>query len=179
MSRFRDLPIIDMSAGAFAEDIEKGLAAGMNAYITKPVDIEKAITTIVEVLKCGCPLVGSSETVRNKESDTLGDLSLFDMQLALTYWRSEDKVRSYLLTFIETYSEFFSQISENPDLVTFESIHKIKGASSVLGMQDLTNALSHLEALLRSESSKSTLQVETLVGVWNSTLSRLKQILEH
>ena len=179
MSRFRDLPIIGMSAGAYAEDIEKGLAAGMNAYITKPVDIEKAITTIVEVLKSGRPLVGSSETVVNKESDTLGDLSLFDMQLALTYWRSEDKVKSYLLTFIETYSEFFAQIIENPDLVTVESIHKIKGASSVLGMQDLTNALSHLEALLRSESSKSTLQVETLVGVWNSTLSRLKQILEH
>ncbi|MEY3037797.1 MAG: hypothetical protein RL143_364, partial [Pseudomonadota bacterium] len=73
----------------------------------------------------------------------------------------------------------FSQISENPDLVTVDSIHKIKGSSSVLGMRDLTNALSHLEALLRSESSKSTLQVETLVGVWNSTLSRLKKILEH
>ncbi len=41
MTRFKQLPIVGLSAGAYAEDIESASNAGMNAYITKPVDIEK------------------------------------------------------------------------------------------------------------------------------------------
>ena len=37
----REIPIIAMTANAFAEDIERCLAAGMNAHIAKPVDFDK------------------------------------------------------------------------------------------------------------------------------------------
>ncbi len=41
------IPIIAMTANAFAEDIQSALAAGMNAHVAKPIDIE----TLLEVLK--------------------------------------------------------------------------------------------------------------------------------
>ena len=41
-----NIPIIAMTANAFEEDREKSVRAGMNAHITKPIDIE----TIVDVL---------------------------------------------------------------------------------------------------------------------------------
>lgn len=34
-----DIPIIAMTADAFAEDVQKCLDAGMNAHVAKPIDI--------------------------------------------------------------------------------------------------------------------------------------------
>lgn len=36
-----EIPIIAMTANAFQEDAEKCIAVGMNAYLAKPLDIEK------------------------------------------------------------------------------------------------------------------------------------------
>jgi CheY-like chemotaxis protein len=35
------VPIISMSANAFREDVEAAMAAGMNDYLLKPLDLEK------------------------------------------------------------------------------------------------------------------------------------------
>ena len=40
------IPIIAMSANAFTDDIEKSHAAGMNAHLVKPLDMEKLKETI-------------------------------------------------------------------------------------------------------------------------------------
>ena len=46
-----DIPVIAMTANAFADDRRKSLEAGMNEHITKPIDIEKMITVIAEYRK--------------------------------------------------------------------------------------------------------------------------------
>jgi signal transduction histidine kinase/CheY-like chemotaxis protein len=40
------LPIVAISANTFTEDVEKSLAAGMNAHLGKPINIEEAIVCI-------------------------------------------------------------------------------------------------------------------------------------
>ena len=42
----KTVPILAMTANAFAEDAEKCLAAGMNAHLAKPLDIDKVISAI-------------------------------------------------------------------------------------------------------------------------------------
>ena len=44
------IPIIAMSANAFEQDIEKSLAAGMNAHLTKPIKPEQLTLTMKEYL---------------------------------------------------------------------------------------------------------------------------------
>ena len=44
----KTIPIIAMTANAFAEDAEKCFAAGMNAHLAKPLDISKMIATIAQ-----------------------------------------------------------------------------------------------------------------------------------
>mgnify|MGYP002982692795 CR=1 FL=1 len=58
----KTIPIVAMTANAFSEDIQHSLTAGMNAHISKPVDmmlLEKTIRSI----KSG----GGSETQADKE----------------------------------------------------------------------------------------------------------------
>ena len=42
------IPIIAMTANAFAEDVQRCLDSGMNAHLAKPLDIEKVKKTICE-----------------------------------------------------------------------------------------------------------------------------------
>ena len=47
----KNIPIIAMTANAFAEDVKSSLDAGMNAYILKPVDMNKLEETIISFNK--------------------------------------------------------------------------------------------------------------------------------
>ena len=44
------VPVIAMSANAFAEDVQAALAAGMNAHIAKPIDVGAMMETLAKVL---------------------------------------------------------------------------------------------------------------------------------
>lgn len=46
-----NIPIIAMTANAFKEDRDAALASGMNAHLTKPLNIEKLMRTIAEYTK--------------------------------------------------------------------------------------------------------------------------------
>ena len=45
-----EIPIIAMTANAFAEDIQAASAAGMTAHIAKPIDVGILKTTLYKVL---------------------------------------------------------------------------------------------------------------------------------
>ena len=46
-----DIPVIAMTANAFAEDVQAAKDAGMNAHIAKPFDLKQMLATLTEVLK--------------------------------------------------------------------------------------------------------------------------------
>lgn len=47
----RTIPIIAMTANAFAEDEQRSRAAGMNLFLTKPIDAEKMLKIVAQCLK--------------------------------------------------------------------------------------------------------------------------------
>ena len=47
----KTVPIIAMTANAFKEDVEAALGAGMNGHIAKPLDVDKMMDTLTEVLR--------------------------------------------------------------------------------------------------------------------------------
>lgn len=45
------IPIVAMTANTFDEDRERCFAAGMDAYLTKPLDMKKGLEVIMDLLK--------------------------------------------------------------------------------------------------------------------------------
>ena len=43
------IPIIAMTANAFAEDVQKVLSVGMNDHVAKPVDINILVSTMMKI----------------------------------------------------------------------------------------------------------------------------------
>jgi two-component system, sensor histidine kinase and response regulator len=52
-ARFKDLPIIAMTAHAMAGDREKSIEAGMNDHVTKPIDPDELFATLVRWIEPG------------------------------------------------------------------------------------------------------------------------------
>ena len=50
-ARAREVPIIAVTANAFAEDIAATTAAGMNAHISKPIDFRALRATLEKVMQ--------------------------------------------------------------------------------------------------------------------------------
>jgi PAS domain S-box-containing protein len=51
LSEFRDLPIVAVSAGASRTDAAQSLAAGANAFLTKPIDFGRLLAQVEALLK--------------------------------------------------------------------------------------------------------------------------------
>ena len=49
-NRKANIPIVAMTANAFEEDKKKAFKAGMNAHITKPIDIKIILAVLDQVL---------------------------------------------------------------------------------------------------------------------------------
>ena len=47
----RDLPIIAMTADAFAEDVKRSLDCGMNAHVAKPIDVREVMRLLEKFIK--------------------------------------------------------------------------------------------------------------------------------
>jgi len=47
----REIPVVAISANAMSRDIEKGMAAGFNHYVTKPIDVVALLSVIDNVLQ--------------------------------------------------------------------------------------------------------------------------------
>jgi CheY-like chemotaxis protein len=45
------IPIIAMTADAFAEDARKCMEAGMNAHLAKPIDVDQLTRTLVRLVR--------------------------------------------------------------------------------------------------------------------------------
>lgn len=47
----KSVPIIALTANAFSEDISRTINAGMNAHITKPIDVKILCSTLIKYMK--------------------------------------------------------------------------------------------------------------------------------
>ncbi len=157
MSDRRDVPIIGFTAGAFQEDLQRCMEAGMNDCLTKPVEAER----LFEALRRWLPKQG--ETV----SDTQGKKSSIADMLARLREIPEidvDAGLAFLGDSVEMYVRLLDRfvvlhqgdvqelirLAEQGETQPLQRLaHSIKGGAATLGLKGVAKLAQALEQLAR------------------------------
>jgi two-component system sensor histidine kinase/response regulator len=155
--RFRDLPIIAMTAHAMAGDRENSLAAGMNDHITKPIDPEELYRTLGHWLDRPAPMAAAKPVAKEPveittadESPELPELEGIDVESGLrrllgnrkTYRRILMKFRKDFLAAADTIKTLVSEENYTEAEIL---AHTVKGAAGNIGARELEGAAATLE----------------------------------
>ncbi|MBA5604876.1 response regulator [Duganella sp. FT3S] len=151
--RFADLPVIAMTANAMMGDKERCLAAGMNDFIAKPIDVGQLFTTLARWIKPRQPAAEAATQETVPESQPLPAIAGLKMEAALQRMGGNAALMRKLLgRFVETQIDAMQRIADamdNNDLATAtRAAHTVKGLAGNIGAVALADAAARVEQML-------------------------------
>ena len=153
-SRFAELTVIALTAGVTKEERERCVASGMNDFITKPINPEKLIATLVQWIKPDRKTV-AVET-RLETVDSMVNFPDFQLKnLLVLLGNNQPLATRMLLSFREGMANLSDEIEAlltAGDVASVKALlHKLKGASGNIGALRLYDAAERLETKLDGE----------------------------
>jgi len=157
--KFKDLPIVAMTAHAMAEDKQKSKETGMNDHISKPFDPEELFDILAKWItpdSLSKPAQSDQEKPAKEEVSLPDDIAGIDIKLGLKRARGNKKLyKNLLLLMDEKYANASGEIEQA--LIDDRRhdaggiAHSVKGTSGMLGAMDLYEAAGELEQVLDSD----------------------------
>jgi len=152
-ARFKDLPIIAMTANAMAGDREKALDAGMNDHIPKPINVKVLFNTLAKWIRPrGSVEVGGDAKVQATSAGAPGfpDLPGIDVTAGLAIANGKPEFYRRLLgKFHQSQGDFLqgfraAQQDEDPESAV-RVAHSLCGVAGNIGAKQLQQAAKALE----------------------------------
>jgi PAS domain S-box-containing protein len=145
--RWRDLPVIAMTANALVGDREKVLAAGMNDHVAKPIKVEELFSTLARWIRPAATVVADGIT---PTADGPIPQSGFDRGAGVAALMGDEAMYLRLLgMFRDREADFagrFRAARQAGDLsLAMRMVHDLKGVSGTLAAGAIYRAASDLE----------------------------------
>jgi len=183
----KDLPIIAMTAHTLKEDEGKCMAAGMDAYITKPINQEKLFTTLVRLI----PSPEEVSSARKQTKKLAPESAVTSAGSRKTYPLLPRRIPGIELetavknlgteegTFVRILETFFTnhesiitaietawESQDREQVITL--VHSLKGSAAGIGALDLHVLSQDLEALCRLTNDLPDIQKSGLTVLENA-----------
>jgi CheY-like chemotaxis protein len=189
--RWRDLPVIAMTASALAEDRERAFQSGMNAHVSKPINVEVLMQTLVHWIgqrasrqpPAGpAPTTGASANPvppaapadRAEVLDTAQGLARCVGNPAL--------YRRLLRGFCEATGQFQAEapaaLAEGRLADLRHRVHDLRGLAATIGANDLAGqAVALFQALAAEEQGAAQAALQSTLAALPPVLARISQLL--
>jgi CheY-like chemotaxis protein len=168
------IPVIALTANAMQEDRECCLAAGMNDYLAKPIEVTKVLAMLDKWVSMDNTRGG--ETARNGKF-CAATIVIFDKGEFVSRSMGDLELSRYVATiFMENGPEYIESIRQaltDQDAGALrQAAHKLKGAAATMALPALSETAHWLEEI--AETGK----IEKATGLLPELLKRFEQALE-
>jgi len=169
-----ELPIVAMTASAMPRDREKALAAGMNAHVSKPIDLKELFQTLSEWIKPGDRSLPKGFGDKSATENTLDDVPGISVHQALSRL---DKNETLYLALLEKFKQNYAHADRDLNALIEQGqhedarrlAHSIKGVAGNIGITELQTAASSLETAFRDKVSS---EYDARMTLFSQALSR-------
>lgn len=180
-----DVLIIAVTADAMRGAREKCLDAGMNDYISKPVDVSKLTSVLEKWLPCRVetPMIQMDEFFVEPEPATAQDVSyslqVFDWERLGMFAETAEEEQELIGIFINYAQESLDVLRSTITCVEHEewkkAAHKLKGSAANLGAQQLSELCYQAEKSYDAEDEAKRRLYHDIAGSYTELLGVLGQ----
>ncbi|MBF0184308.1 MAG: response regulator [Magnetococcales bacterium] len=180
-TQWQQLPVIAMTANAMTGERERCLAAGMNDYISKPIDVDKLIATLVRHLH------PHGQQFSLQATQTVGELSLpkldgFDVARAVArlggnldlYWNLMNKFVTQQADVVLRIGQALQQ-QQAQEAVRYA--HTLKGLAGNLGCSHLESVSAQFETQLQMVAPEQKIDLSELQASMGEALRVIRAAL--
>ena len=159
----KDIVVIAMTANVMTGDKEKGLAAGMNDHISKPINVNEMFNTMAKWITPHAPVSTIDEAPENNDSIEIPKLKGIDMADGLAHTQGDKKLYLKLLKrFYHSQKDFsleFETALKSADKKSAERcVHTLRGVAGNIGALQIMEYAAELEQACVNEQSDNDIQ---------------------
>lgn len=144
------LPVLGLTAAAFADERRAAMQAGMNAVVTKPFDVDDLLRQVERLTRRrNTDVPDGVDTEVQTMADPQQGADLIDPAQGAILWQDAHAFQRHLGAFLREYEREREHVQDLSPQALLERVHKVRGTAGALTLKQVAQRAHDLEVRLR------------------------------